>query len=201
MMNQTGFNILGNQTGALTLDFIFAFSLTFALTLILLALSFSLATFEITQYVTFAVARNYAGGHDTESQQRALAKAKFDQLTKQDKVISSLYKNGWFKIDESKLNIGNMNAEYNDTGYGKFVGARLELNAKVLEFRAPMLGATFTEEDGFKSNFASFILRAPSREECVEKFTKERYKNILALDPAYQAARGREAAVITDNGC
>jgi hypothetical protein len=199
MMNQTGFNILKDESGVLTLDFIFAFSISMALTLILLALSFSLATFEITQYVTFAVARNYAGGHDTKSQQDALAHKKFDQLTKEDKVISSLYKNGWFKLD--KLFIGDMNTEYNDLGYGKFIGARVELNAKVLEFKAPMLGATFSEEDGFKSNFASFLLRAPSREECVEKFTKKRYEEILKLDSAYQAARGKQAAVITDNGC
>lgn len=200
-MKKTGFDILKDEAGVLTLDFIFAFCLTFALSLILFALSFSLATFEITQYVTFAVARNYAAGHESEGFQKKLATDKFNYLTKEDRVISSLYKGGWFTIDQAKVMIGNMNADYNDAGYGKFTGARLELNAKVLEFRAPMLGKTFEDEDGFKSNFASFLVRAPSRDECVKNFTEKRYENILKLDPAYSGAQAKNAAVITDNGC
>src|SRR3954468_17410827 len=122
MKLKSGFDILKDESGVLTLDFIFAFCLTFSLALILFALSFSLATFEVTQYVTFAVARNYAGAHDTEAIQHDKAEAKFKQLTNDDKVISSLYKSGWFKIN--KHEIADLNSEYPDNGYGKFVGAR-----------------------------------------------------------------------------
>ena len=200
MRSMNGFDILKNESGALTLDFIFAFSLTFALTLILFAVSFSLATFEVTQYVTFATARTYSGGHQTESLQRDKATEKFNQLTKKTPVISSLYNGGWFEL--KKFEIADFNSEYDigDTRRQTFIGARVELNAKVLEFRLPLLGNTFDEEDGFTSRFASFLLRSPSYSECYDNFNKKRYQNIREKLGYNQAPQVNEY-FITDNGC
>lgn len=203
--SNTTFSI-NNERGVLTLDFIFALTVTVGLITVLLAVSWSLAVFEVTQYVSFAVARNYAGTHVSEQEQKAQALRKYVQLTSTNKIFAALYTSSWFKVStpgEMSGNIGDFNAEYpQDLGpeAASFVGARVQINAKALEINFPLIGNTYEEEDGFKTHLSSYVLRSPSQAECLD-FNKQRFERIKQLDPAYSAAPSNEAATISDNGC
>jgi hypothetical protein len=199
---------LKSESGALSLDFLFSFTLVFAFTLILFALCFTLSVVEITQYVTFAVARNYAAGHENQEAQRNIAVQKYEQLRNNTPAIRGLYANGWFLLSNPEVGPNADRAflsEYSPSGDDRdtFVGARVTLNAKVLELRIPFFGNTFDQEDGFVTRISSFVGREPTTDEC-KAFNNQRMGALIQLNGKYQQHQGaaqQDYALITDNGC
>jgi len=200
-----------HQAGMLTLDFIFAFTLMFGLTLMLFAMTLSLSVIEITQYITFSVARNYHAAHIDREQQTRVANQKFVELTQANPVFAPLYNNGWFRL--TPIEVGpeadaRFASEYEPTiipagaDRNTFVGARVGLNAKVLEMNVPFFGRSFDEEDGFTMKISSFLSRAPTTQECMS-VNAQRYQAIRQLNAAYGLAPAVPQAyfVMADNGC
>lgn len=198
-------SVIANERGVLTTDFLFAFTLVFGMTLILFALCLTLTVVEITQYITFSAARNYYAAHVDPAQQEEVARQKYAALT-QTPVFRTLYTNGWFQISDLEVGLAAERvtlAEY-ASGSGSdrntFVGARVTLNAKVLEMQIPFFGTTYDQTDGFVTRVASFLGRAPSNAECMN-VTAARWQQIRQLDPLYQTVPDSGYHVQADNGC
>jgi hypothetical protein len=197
-------NSISNQRGLITLDFVFALVLVFAFTAVLFTISLTLSVVEITQYITFASARNYFAGHNTKDAQEKLAKAKFQQLSNSS-ALKPLFNNGWFELKNFEVGPGTtyQNLEANPERF-TFFGTAVYLRAPVLNFRVPFFGRTAADEDSaFEAQITSWLAREPATDECRE-FNESRMRLIKQIGGnAYNAPQISENAyaVMTDNGC
>jgi hypothetical protein len=195
-------NILKNQKGFLTLDFIFATIMMFAFSAVLFAFAITFTSVEVAQYATFASARAHFAAHKNEIEQRRLGKEKFDKLIRdRQSPLGNFYRNGWFTL--SDVQIRDFSDEFSqEAGQDSdtFVGARTTLVAKILQMRFPMLGST-TEED-LSTDVSSYLMREPTEEECVD-FTAQRFEQIQNLKGGFSAAfvQKNAYAFMMDDGC
>ncbi len=194
---------LNTQSGFITVDFLFSFCLVFMLTIVLFALGLTLSVVEVTQYITFASARNYFAAHVSPLEQQQLAKRKYDELTSHP-ILAPLFRSGWYQLagfEASTASDEKFQQEYGDVGARTtFSGVRVGLNAKILEIRIPFFGNTFEQEDGFTLRVSSFLAREPSQVECVD-FNTRRFNALRELDPAYKTVTANAYVVMGDNGC
>lgn len=189
--------------GFITVDFIFGLLLVSALSAVLLSLCFTMAVVEVAQYVSFASARTYFGAHLTSDLQQKLSDQKFEEAIKLP-FLQGLFKGNFF--DLKYVRTGDFREEYpprsgNEDRNDTFIGTRLELTVKILNFRLPFFG-TVAEEEGFKFNIQSFLAREPSFEEC-HNFEKQRLNKIIEKWASTRGLPIDENAykVIMDNGC
>ncbi len=201
-----------NERGIITVDFIFAMVLILGLSSLMFVLSFTLTVASITQYVTFAAARNYVVAHLDQATQEARATAKYQELT-DNPVLKPLYNNGWFKVDKAP-GVGDHTkiiSEYGseDADFNQFWGVGTNFTAAVLDFKIPFLGSTQPDSDGsgdgFKTYMGSYLGREPSSDECIQ-FTAARWTAIRGLSVSGGAAYstntgGNGYFPMTDDGC
>ncbi len=196
--------MLSNQRGLITLDFVFALVLVLSFTAILFAISLTLSVVEVTQYVTFASARNYFAGHQKVEDQERLGNEKFKQLSNAG-ALKPLFKNGWFELKNFQIGPGTAYQEIQeDPDRFTFFGASVYLRAPVLNFRVPFFGRTAeNEDDAFEAQITSWLAREPATEECLE-FNESRMRLIKQIGGnTYNHPQVSENAyaVMTDNGC
>lgn len=204
-------NLLRNERGLLTIDFMFSMVLILGLSALLFVLTFTLSIASVTQYVTFAAARNYVTSHLDKATQETRAVAKYKELIS-NKVLKPLYSNGWYKID-AEPNVGDHTKiipEFAQAtqGVNKFWGVGTSFTAAVLEFRIPFYGSTQPDGDGtgdgFKTYLGSYLGREPSTEECLA-LTAARWTAIRKLavsgGSAYSTAGAGGYFPMTDDGC
>ncbi len=203
--------ILNNERGILTIDFMFSMVLILGLSALLFVLTFTLSIASVTQYVTYAAARNYVTAHIDKASQEARAVAKYKELTS-NKVFKPLYNNGWYLIDEEP-NVGDHTKvipefESATQGINKFWGVGTSFTAVVLDFQIPLYGSTQPDGDGsgegFKTYLGSYLGREPTTEECLA-FTAARWGAIRTLPAsggsAYSTAGSGGYFPQTDDGC
>ena len=82
-----------NQSGFITVDFLFAIVLILGLSSLMFVLSFTLSVASITQYITYAAARNYEAAHIDEATQELRAQMNYQELIS-NPVFKPLYANG-----------------------------------------------------------------------------------------------------------
>ncbi len=208
---------LSNQSGFITLDFIFAFVLVMGFSALLFALSMTLTTIEITQYITFAAAKNYSAGHVNVILQERAARLKYKELI-ESPVFAPLYTNGWFEISRNEgLMVGNMAAVFPEYAPptpdqpNLFYGVGTPFIARMLDFHIPFFGSTTETGDGngggFKTFIGSYLSREIANDECLRLFNQRRWEKIRNLPvsgaSSYSTSTpGPEAyVVISDNGC
>jgi hypothetical protein len=163
---------MSNQSGALTLDFIFALVLVLSMTFLLGLFSFTLSVVEGIQYLTYSSSRAYFASHMSEQHQRQAAQRKFNELSATGSY-KKLLKKDWFSI--SIDNIGDNKREYGaEDSLDIFIGVRAKVVANILSQSIPLFGST-EGDTPFVTYTTSFIGREPSMEECMnvvnERFT------------------------------
>jgi hypothetical protein len=204
---------IGNQNGILTLDFIFALMIGMSFTMIFFALTLTLSLVEVTQYMSFSVARASWAAHENRQAQIALGNAKYAEL--RDKpVFRTIFGQGWFRLP-ARPDFGDpvrgFNTEYQPAAQNDnetFFGARLRIEARILDINIPLLGSSKTNPETGVANVQTFLGREVTTTECREQFNRQRWSNILQLSPAYQEVTNyvsgdpsQVLALITDNGC
>lgn len=202
--------MINNQRGFITADFMFSIVVIFGLTAVLFSMTFTLTVASITQYITFAAARNFTVAHLTPELQRERALLKYQELV-DNKVFAPLYKNGWFVIAKAP-DVGNVSESIegykaSGTDPNLFWGVGTQFTAKILEFEIPFIGSTNPDGDGsgneFKTYMGSYLGREVTTDECV-KFTERRWEFISSLSvqggAPYSTAQGKYFPS-TDNGC
>ncbi|MBC7740839.1 MAG: hypothetical protein H7061_01485, partial [Bdellovibrionaceae bacterium] len=95
-----------SNAGFIIADFLFAFVLVIGVGIIIFAFTFSLATIEITQYIVWSTARNYAASSVTEVDANKSAKEKFKNLRKQFPMLATQGGAGWFEL--SDVTVGDL---------------------------------------------------------------------------------------------
>lgn len=201
---------LRSQSGLVTLDYLFAFILVGGFSLLLFALSTTLSTVEIVQYITYSSARNFYASHVTPKRQFDAAQKKYNELIS-NPVLSPLFRNGWFALDQRTFTIGSVTKTNPDFQVYRqpdqtnlFHGTAVYLVAKVLDFNVPFFGPTTRITDGGKEGYGAYIGSYLGREstfsEC-ENLMKTRWEAIKSLDSNYSQANARFAYVPSDNGC
>lgn len=203
--------MIRNERGILTVDFMFSIVLILGLASLMFVLTFTLTMAEVTQYITFAAARNYTTAHITKAQQEERAVAKYKELV-DNPVFKPMYKNGWFKVDEeptvgdhAKLIEGYQTAA---SVANQFWGVGTNFYAPVLAFKIPFFGTTVPDGDedgmGFKTYLGSYLGREPTTEECLA-FTAARWNAIRNMQTsggaAYSTAGANGYFPQTDDGC
>lgn len=204
--------MIHNERGFLTVDFIFAIVMIFGFTALLFVVSITLSMVSVTQYITFAAARNYDGGHIDLASQEKQAKAKYTELIS-NKTFKPLYAGNWFKVlsepqigDHTQIIPGYTEATQ---GTNEFWGVSTTFLAKPLDFHIPFFGDSAPDSDGsgsgFKTNVGSYLGREPTQEEC-QKLIAQRWTAIRALSVANGAAYSQGTPStgyfpMEDNGC
>jgi hypothetical protein len=203
-------NLLADQSGFITVDFVFSMVLILGMSGLLFVLTFALSMASVTQYVTFAVARTYEGANIDQDAQTKLAQQKYQELLN-SKVLKPLYTNGWFTVD-ADATLGDQTKVVKGWGGDKvneFWGAGTHFIARILDFHIPFFGSTNPDGDGTGSNFAAYMSsnlgREPTTKECLD-FTARRWETILKLPSSAGAsyssgANNSKYFPMTDNGC
>ncbi len=195
-----------DESGILTLDFIFSSVLVFGFIAVLFTICLTLSVSYVVQYISYASARNYFAGHISQDSQTQEAQTKHSELIA-NPAIAPLFENEWYEIGDPQ--IGDHNDLYPQStdprqNYGDsatFWGTRIDFTAKILELRSPFFGVTTDEEDSFTATLASYLAREPTREECRQEFYNNRFNAIKNLDSVYNQGQVQNAVIIFDNGC
>ena len=201
-----------NERGLITVDFLFSIVLVMGLFALMFVVTFTLSVASVTQYITFAAARNYSPAHIDQESQARMGSEKYLELTNHD-VFKPLYRNGWFRVDDEP-NIGDHTQiipEFQGAtgGVNKFWGVGTSFTAMVLDFKIPFFGSTAPDSDGsgegFKTYMASYLGREPTTEECL-RFTAARWDAIrkLAVSDGAGYSSGTSSSGYypqTDDGC
>jgi hypothetical protein len=202
---------LRSQSGLVTLDYLFAFVLVGGFSMLLFALSTTLSTVEIVQYITYSSARNFYASHLTPKRQFDAAQKKYTELVS-NPVLSPLFRNGWFILDQRTFTIGSVTKTNPDfQSYRQadennlFHGVAVYLEAKVLDFNVPFFGPTTrinegSGKQGYGAYIGSYLGRESTFAEC-EELMKTRWDAIKSLDSSYSQANAQFVYVPSDNGC
>lgn len=194
----------GSSAGFITIDYLFAFTLTMGFTAILFSLSLTLTVASITQYVTFSAARGFSSSHTTVAEQSNFAAAKFKSLVASS-VLGPFYNNGWFKI--STPDIGDLTASRPElTGIDAKFGVGTQFTAAILDFNIPFFGKTDPDSDGSGRGFQAYIFSITGRESTMEEclqFSSQRWNLIKAMDNRYSGGQytNDRYVSIADDGC
>lgn len=200
--------LIRNERGIMTLDFIFALMLGMGFTMVFFALTLTLSLVEVTQYFSFAVARTAWGAHETRTMQNALGNKKYAELMGRP-VFKAIFGRGWFRLP-AQPDYGDpasgFNVEYKsdpNEDSQTFYGARLRIEARILDTTIPILGSSKSQAETGFANVQTFLGREVTTTECREQFNRARFRAIMSLSPTYQpvSRMNPNAAVITDNGC
>lgn len=196
--------LLRNERGVLSIDFLFAMMFAFGFAMILFAISITLAGVEISQYVTYSVSRAYNGAHMSRAAQEQNARAKFAEMMAKG-TFRDFYALRWITLQEPVL--GDFTSDYPGASDDSdlFVGARIRMDARVLNLNLPFIGKTIDNPETGRAILNSYLLREPSVQECTEEFNRQRWTFIKQLQAggqqAYSTTPGNSYYLITDNGC
>lgn len=205
-------HVLRNQQGLIIADFVFSISLASGLGILLFSISYALAVVEVTQYISFSVARAHLAGNKSPEEQQAKAEAKYRQLGSGNRAIGALYKNAWFTLGSAdKLDIrsgetGNGKTFSEDLGAGQdlrkwFIGVSFPLTLGILKLRLPLIGDTAPDADqGLQTRLNTMLIRDPSEKECKD-FMEERRQALRNLPSGQQFYDPAAYIPMEDNGC
>ena len=173
-----------NNSGFIIADFLFAFTMTISVGIIIFAITFSLATIEISQYIIWSTARNYASANVTEAAAHDQAEKKFEYLIERFPLLTnSDGSSGWFELSRANLLIGELDkidTRFNISAGDKlndnrqpWTGASTTINLKLFSnLQLPFLGKVTEDKSGFQFPVRAFIIRNVSQDECKKFFDK-----------------------------
>lgn len=200
---------MSSQSGFVTMDFLFAIVITFGMSIVLFAMTYTLSVIEVTQYMTFSAARAQAAGNKDVQSQIEEAKKRYTKLLN-DPRLKSIYGNGWFEVSP----VAQLDVRAGETNFAQdypaatgtarevYSGVRTNLNARILEINLPFLGK-LGEDDSMTLRVNSFLIREPSAQECRD-FMRQKADAVWNIDDGRFASFRPSSAPSTvweDNGC
>lgn len=199
-----------NQNGFVVTEFLLAISIAFGLTILTFAMTFTLSTVEVVQYIVYSSSRAHAAANFDPDAQKEAARRKYDSLAR-NQVFLPLFTNGWFEISKAQeLEIRSGNGDNFERDYGGSAtrmasqGVRANFKANLLEMRVPFLGQTTAEDDkGFVAKINAILIREVSMKECQDFFEKERPNALLEMGNNRFSVYRKTGVdpVWEDNGC
>jgi hypothetical protein len=186
-----------NNSGFLIADFLFAFVMVIGIGVFVFALTFSLATIEVGQYIVWSTARNYAAGNISEKIANSQAIDKFGFLIDQFPLLTNSDGNSsWFELSKDDLRVGeldeidpgfNISSDDKKNNFRQpWTGVSTSINLKLFAgLNLPFLGKVANDQSAFKFPIRAFLLRNVAIDECQRFFYSPtaRYSNgIMKLE-------------------
>lgn len=205
---------IDDESGVITVDFMFAIITAGAFTALLFSMSYALCVVEVTQYVMFSTARAYIASNKDYSAQTEAARLKYTNLTVGNGPIASLYATSWFTLSKpDQLDIrggyGGGDKQFSEDLAGGsdaenrnwFQGVSTELTLGILAFSVPGLGATYeNDESDFKTRVNAILIRESTQQECRD-FIEARRAAIGRLSSGGRYYQPSAYVPMEDNGC
>jgi hypothetical protein len=179
MKNRLKRKSLHNESGFIVADFLFAFVMTIGVGIFIFAITFSLATIEVGQYIVWSTARNYAAGNISQIAARQQAQEKFKALAEQFPLLTNVgADSSWFELSEADLKISD-DLTSDDTALGitgadatndfrqPWTGASTVIRLKLFSgLTIPFLGKVIADGNTLEFPIRAFLIRNVSQEEC-----------------------------------
>ncbi len=208
---------LQNSHGFLAAEFLMSFIVVIGAGIIIFGLSFALTAIEISQYIVWSAARNYAVGHIAESNSKTNATLKYKNLTAAFPLMTGNGSdNPWFEMaDSSSIRIGDLAADIqapssgnNNDGMGQvrhpWYGVKSTIDLKLFKnLQIPFLGKIAANKDDFVFPVRGILLRHPSVTECQDFFEKKYSQGIQRIIGTNWSTLGdpNQYTPHEDNGC
>lgn len=182
---------LKNNSGFVVAEFLFAFVMVLGIGIFIFSLTFALATVEISQYIVWSAARNFSASNVTEAAAIQQATEKFNNLAAKFPLLTGVGADSpWFKLPTDSFLVGDLsiidtegdmqslNSEDKLNSFRQpWIGARAILSLELFaSLQVPFLGKVAETKDSFKLPVRAFLIRHPSREECLKYFYEQRYE-------------------------
>lgn len=217
-MKKTSGKILLNNSGFLVADFLFSFVLVIGCGIVIFALTFSLATVEIAQYITWSAARSYSAANKTSAASKLAGETKFKNLSLKFPLLTGADATSpWFVLTKKIIGDaaydglqGPVDVNNRTPGPGggaenrhPWTGVSAELEWKLFEsIKIPFLGRIAKPgSDVFKIPIRAFLLRNPSQDECLKFFELRFDQGIKNLESGWGGLPMGNYIPIEDNGC
>lgn len=218
-MKKNPSQILMNNSGFLAADFLFSFIMIIGCGIVIFALTFSLATVEVAQYITWSAARSYSAANINAAASRAAADSKFTKLSLKFPLLTGADgSSAWFVLTKKlvgdaahdgmsgPVDVNNKSAGPTPENRHPWTGVYAELEWKLFEgIKIPFLGKIATPgSDVFKIPIRAFLLRNPSQDECLKFYKAENRfdEGIKKLENNWNNLGNSGSYVpIEDNGC
>ncbi len=198
-----------SEAGFVAAEFLFSFILVISCGIIVFALTFSLMTVEVAQYITWSAARSYSAGNKSQGDSADAGRKKFANLIKQFPLLAGAT-GEWFTLTavsvgknsgtQAGMNIPDPTNRMGDETRHPWAGFSSSLELKLFKsIKIPFLGPITSDESLFKFPLHAFILRHPSQTECIQ-FYEQRFDKIKDLIDVSGSSAGSYVAN-EDNGC
>jgi hypothetical protein len=172
-------NSIRSESGFIVADFLFAFVMTLGVGIFIFALTFSLATIEVGQYIVWSTARNYSAANQGQVQAAAAAREKFTALAEQFPLLTNIGgESSWFELSADDLKIGD-DLTTSDTALGisgqdavndyrqPWTGASTVIKLKLFSgLTIPFLGKVVADGSMLEFPIRAFLIRNVSQQEC-----------------------------------
>lgn len=172
-------NSIHNESGFIVADFLFAFVMTIGVGIFIFAITFSLATIEVGQYIVWSTARNYSAAALNPGQASASAREKFKNLAEKFPLLTNVGDDSsWFELSEDNLKIGD-DLTTSDTALGitgqdatndfrqPWTGASTTIKLKLFSgLTVPFLGKVVADGTMLEFPIRAFLIRNVSQTEC-----------------------------------
>jgi hypothetical protein len=172
------------EAGFVAAEFLFSFVLVISCGLVVFALTFSLMTIEVAQYITWSAARAYSAGNLSKEESEKAGREKFKNLTAAFPLLTD-QGSEWFSLTLQGVgaNVSSLKPEAGNTlGDNEtrhpWSGAASKLELILFKsLKIPFLGKIVSDETLFDMNLSAYILRNPSITECLD-FNKNKIEVI-----------------------
>ena len=219
-----------NNSGFMTAEFLFAFTMVIGSGILIFALTFALTTVEISQYIVWSAARAHAAGAITAGDSRSAGETKYTNMTAAFPLLTG---NGsdspWFKMptisEADNFAIGDISelikrkdsavdktnsASPNGEARHPWIGVQSSIDLVLLKsVNVPFLGKITESPDDFNFPVRAVLFRHPSYIECYE-FTKAKFsKGVQQMLPENSGLQNKrwntfsdsDYEPMEDNGC
>jgi hypothetical protein len=179
MKNRLKRNSIQSESGFIVADFLFAFVMTIGVGIFIFAITFSLATIEVGQYIVWSTARNYSAAGLKQADSEEFAKQKFKSLAEKFPLLTNVGEDStWFELSEADLKVKD-NLTVVDTDLGirgedatnkyrqPWTGASTKIKLKLFSgLTIPFLGKVVADGSMLEFPIRAFLIRNVSQTEC-----------------------------------
>lgn len=212
-------NSKNTQAGFMTAEFLFAFTMVLCIGVLIFAITFSLTTIEVAQYIVWSSARSYASANGTAADSVSAGRSKYANLIAMFPLLTGRSNSSpWFKLSESvtpgdltnKLTDAKSDNNTNATAEVRhpWTGVQTEIDLILFKnVKIPFLGPITNDKSAFVFPVRAILLRNPSAEEChkffEQKFTAgvQKLKDVNEENDLSSLGDASAYAPIEDNGC
>lgn len=216
-----------NNSGFMTAEFLFAFTMVIGSGILIFALTFALTTVEIAQYIVWSTARTHAAGNKTASDPVTLATLKYTNLTAAFPLLTGEGADSpWFRMPKANetndFAIGDISdmikkkdsaidkenaAEPGGEARHPWIGVESSIDLILFKgLQVPFLGKVTESPQEFKFPIRAVLFRHPSYDEC-RNFFLEKYSSgvkQISNEPQWNNLQHSDASkysAMEDNGC